>query len=70
MKYLLGLAASIIGILLVVLRLQGGKLHKAQIALLFQQLKETDEADKALIASAKAKLQSTLKAYIEAGGEM
>ena len=68
MKYLLAALAAIIGVLVVALKLQGSKLHAAQIAMLTQQLKMQQNKDDASVAKAKAALAAAMAAY-EAGGK-
>lgn len=63
MNYLLTALASIIGVLVIALKLQGGKLHEAQIKLLLTTIdRGQSEKDKA-VAMAKEQLQSALKDY-------
>lgn len=67
MKYLLILLSSIIGVLVVVLKIQGGKLHEAQIHLLANAINAGQDHKDSAVILAKTKLQAALKAYYKSG---
>lgn len=58
-------ALAVIGTLVVALRLQGGKLHATQIALLESQLNNTMDKDDAEVVAAKAAMLRQEKALYE-----
>lgn len=62
-QWLMVTMAAIIGGLVLSLRLQGGKLHKAQTDLLKANFDHATEKQDILVANAKDKLNKALKAY-------
>lgn len=65
-QYTLIILSGAVGILVLMLKLQGSKIHSLQIQLLTQQFKTIDDSDDAAIASAKARLQSAKEAFLKA----
>lgn len=62
-KYLLIALSAVVGVLVIALRIQGGKLHAAQISLLRTTIESGQEPlDKAVLL-AKARLKAALKSY-------
>jgi hypothetical protein len=69
-QWLLALLTALVGLLLIALRIQGGKLHRAQVMLLAARLNaNTDKADQ-LVMSAKNAYVQALQEYNKAGGEL
>ena len=68
-NYLLIALASVIGILILALRIQGGRLHAAQIRLLVIATEQRQAKLDAAVIAAKLQLNASLKAYYEAGGK-
>lgn len=62
-KYLLLILASCIGVLLVMFRIQGGKLHKLQLQVLSDAINKQIGDDEAVVAKARAAFQKALEAY-------
>lgn len=57
--------SAVIGVLVVILRLQGGSLHEAQIKLLRSNLDAIQGKKDEAVKAAKLKLQKALKAYYD-----
>lgn len=70
MKYLYMLIAAIIGTLVLALKVQGGKLHRAQVRLLFLTIAQSETEDENTIVSAKKAFKQAYDAYIKANGEI
>lgn len=69
-QWLGALAAGAIGLLVLALKIQGSRLHRAQVQLLEVKLDgPVDDADK-LQGAALGKYQRALEAYKKAGGSL
>jgi hypothetical protein len=66
MKYFYGMLAALFGALIIALRIQGGKLHAAQIKLLLIAMDQVQVTKDKAVEAAKAKLNAALKSYYEA----
>lgn len=62
-QYGLLMASLIIGALVTALRLQGSRLHSAQITLLTEHLNNTQNLADAKVDAAKARFKTALEAY-------
>jgi hypothetical protein len=62
-------ASFIIGGLITALKLQGSRLHSAQVSLLTEHLNNTQNQADAKVDAAKARFQSALDAYNAVKGE-
>lgn len=66
MNYILTFLAAVIGVLVVVLRIQGGKLHEAQIKLLLTAIDRTQGEKDQAVKAARDKLSTALSDYYKA----
>ena len=62
-QWLLLLSAATIGVLVVMMRLQGSRLHKAQLDALNAQILLADASEETKIAALKQKLAASLEVY-------
>lgn len=65
----LGLLAGAVGVLVILLKIQGSKLHKAQVALLEQSFHSTMDQQDAKVDAAKAAFDAARNKYYDAGGK-
>lgn len=65
-QWLLVVVSAACGVLVLLFKLQGSKLHKARIDLLNEQIKRTNEKQENHISSLKKKFKKSLKEYKDA----
>lgn len=69
MKYIYISIASIIGILVLALKLQGSKLHSLQVKMLAQTIELSNDKDEQLVKTAKSAFVKAMGDYIKSGGK-
>lgn len=69
-EYLLVGLAAMVGLLVAALKLQGSRLHKAQVELLNQKFEAQSKAAQDKVNSAKMDYLKALKDYSAAGGSV
>ena len=61
--------AGAVGALVVALKAQGTRLHRAQIQLLLATMNQSDTAKEAAVVKARDSFQAAMKEYLDAGGK-
>jgi hypothetical protein len=64
-----GVMAGLIGVLVILLKVQGSRLHKAQVQLLEQSFHSTMDQQDAKVDAAKAAFHAAKTSYYDNGGE-
>lgn len=61
--------AGTVGALVIALKAQGTRLHRAQIQLLLATMNQTDTAKEEAVTRAREAFQAAMKDYMDAGGK-